>query len=187
MGIVWAESGPGSQFPGNSPYLSTVTSSIARMLWDDQFVHIVCYGLLKTDKPFDSFFKLTKASACCPTLYDLSLQMLDLLSWQHTAGLTDESPANEALHLSAAMQYCGFWSVVDNVGQADTDGRDLTVNCASRCFPMGSKGYIIMRERQRHFEVLWWNYRERKWEGWLWSIGWTMFIMVHDFQLLAGG
>jgi hypothetical protein len=37
-----------------------------------------------------------------------------------------ESIADEALHLTAAMQYCGFRSVVGTMWEmADTDGRDL--------------------------------------------------------------
>ncbi|KAI9444052.1 hypothetical protein H4582DRAFT_2071649 [Lactarius indigo] len=48
------------------------------------------------------------------------------LSCCHTAEITDESIADEALHLTAAMQYCGFRSVVVTMwAMADTDGRDL--------------------------------------------------------------
>ena len=40
--------------------------------------------------------------------------------------MTDGSIADEALHLTAAMQYCGFRSVVGTMwAVADTDGRDL--------------------------------------------------------------
>lgn len=47
----------------------------------------------------------------------------------HTAELTDDSPADEALHLTDAMQYCGFRSVVGTMwAMADTDGRDLAGN-----------------------------------------------------------
>ena len=35
-----------------------------------------------------------------------------MFSWCcHAVEITEESVANEALHLTAAMQYCGFWSV----------------------------------------------------------------------------
>jgi hypothetical protein len=41
------------------------------------------------------------------------------------AELTDESIADEVLHLSA-VQFCGFGSVVGTMwAMADTDGRDL--------------------------------------------------------------
>jgi CHAT domain-containing protein len=49
-----------------------------------------------------------------------------LLSACHAAELTEESIADEALHLTAAMQYSGFRSVVGTMWEmADTDGRDL--------------------------------------------------------------
>jgi CHAT domain-containing protein len=47
----------------------------------------------------------------------------------HTAELTDESPADEALHLAAAIQYCGFRSVVGTMwAMADEDGQYLAEN-----------------------------------------------------------
>ena len=40
--------------------------------------------------------------------------------------ITENSIADEALHLTAAMQYCGFRSVVGTMWEmADVDGRDL--------------------------------------------------------------
>ena len=48
------------------------------------------------------------------------------LSCCHTAEITEESVADEGLHLTAAMQYCGFRSVVGTLWEiADTDGPDL--------------------------------------------------------------
>ena len=48
------------------------------------------------------------------------------LSCCHTAEIMEESVANEALHLTAVMQYCGFRSVVRTMWEmADTDGQDL--------------------------------------------------------------
>ena len=48
------------------------------------------------------------------------------LSCCHAAEITAESVSDEALHLTAAMQYCGFRSVVGTMwAMADTDGRDL--------------------------------------------------------------
>ena len=48
------------------------------------------------------------------------------LSACHTADLTEKSIADQALHLAAAMQCCGFRSVIDTVWTTgDTDGRDL--------------------------------------------------------------
>ncbi|KAH9957184.1 hypothetical protein BGW80DRAFT_1465985 [Lactifluus volemus] len=48
------------------------------------------------------------------------------LSACHTAELTEESISDEALHLTAAMQYCGFRSVVGTMwAMADEDGQYL--------------------------------------------------------------
>ena len=48
------------------------------------------------------------------------------LSCCHAAEITKDSVADEALHLTAAMQYCGFRSVVGTMWEmADVDGRDL--------------------------------------------------------------
>ncbi|KAI9454293.1 hypothetical protein BJY52DRAFT_1225163 [Lactarius psammicola] len=48
------------------------------------------------------------------------------LSACHTAEATEESIVDEVLHLAAAVQYCGFRSVVGTMwAMADEDGRDL--------------------------------------------------------------
>ncbi len=57
------------------------------------------------------------------------------------AELTDESPADEALHLTAAIQYCGFRSVVDTMwAMADTDGRHLAENFYKSVFSGWTQG-----------------------------------------------
>jgi len=112
---------------------ATATPSVVlERLRDHQFVHIVCHGLLEPGKPFNSSFKLYQ---------DERLSLLDIVQSQlpnaefaflaacHTAELTDESPADEALHIAAAMQYCGFRSIVGTMwAMADEDGRDLAEN-----------------------------------------------------------
>jgi CHAT domain-containing protein len=48
------------------------------------------------------------------------------LSACHTAEITEESIADEGLHLTGAIQYCGFRSVVGTMwAVADIDGPDL--------------------------------------------------------------
>ena len=85
--------------------------------------------MLETGKPFDASFKLHGGSRL--TLLDIVRSQLPdaefaFLSCCHTAENTEESIADEALHLTAAMQYCGFRSVVGTMWEmADTDGRDL--------------------------------------------------------------
>ncbi len=96
---------------------------------DHQFAHIVSHGILEPGKPFDASFKLHKGKR---------LKLLDIIRAQfpdaefaflsacHTAELTEESIVDEVLHLAAAMQFCGFRSVVGTMwAMADIDGPDL--------------------------------------------------------------
>ena len=99
-------------------------------LRDHRFAHFISHGLLETGKPFDASFELHGGSRL--TLLEivrshLPIAELTFLSACHTAELTDESIADEGLHLAAAVQYCGFRSVVGTMwAMADTDGEDLS-------------------------------------------------------------
>jgi len=94
-----------------------------------RFAHFACHGELEAGKPFEASFKLHGASRL--TLLEIVRSRLPeaefaFLSCCHTAEITEESIADEALHLTSAMQYCGFRSVVGTMWEmADTDGRDL--------------------------------------------------------------
>ncbi len=107
---------------------ATPTAVLAR-LRDHPFAHFVCHGILKPRKPFEASFKLHKGKRLL--LLDIVRSQLpdaefSFLSACHTAELTDESIADEVLHLAAAMQFCGFRSVVGTMwAMADIDGRDL--------------------------------------------------------------
>jgi len=105
------------------------TAAVIEGLKRHELVHFACHGNLEIGKPFDASFKLHG---------DEQLKLLDIvhsrlptaefafLSACHTAELTEESIADEGLHLTAALQYCGFRSVVGTMwAMADTDGRDL--------------------------------------------------------------
>jgi CHAT domain-containing protein len=107
---------------------ATPTAVLAR-LPDHRFAHIVSHGILEPGKPFEASFKLHKGKR---------LQLLDIIRTQlpdaefaflsagHTAELTDQSISDEVLHLAAAMQFCGFRSVVGTMwAMADIDGPDL--------------------------------------------------------------
>ncbi|KAF8263683.1 CHAT domain-containing protein [Lactarius quietus] len=102
----------------------------ALSLRDHRFAHFICHGLLETGKPFDASFELHEGSRL--TLLEIVRSHLPsaefaFLSACHTAELTDESIADEGLHLAAAVQYCGFRSVVGTMwAMADTDGQDLS-------------------------------------------------------------
>ena len=103
--------------------------SVLDGLRGSQLAHFACHGRLETGKPFDASFKLYGNSRL--TLLDIVQSQLPdaefaFLSCCHAAEITEASIADEALHLTAAMQYCGFRSVVGTMWEmADTDGRDL--------------------------------------------------------------
>ena len=104
-------------------------SAVLEGLRGSQFAHFACHGVLETGKPFDASFKLHRDSRL--TLLDIVRSRLPdaefaFLSCCHAAEITEDSIADEALHLTAAMQYCGFRSVVGTMWEmADVDGRDL--------------------------------------------------------------
>ncbi|KAH9047494.1 CHAT domain-containing protein [Lactarius deliciosus] len=104
-------------------------SSVVEDLRSSRFAHFACHGVLETGKPFDASFKLHGGSHL--TLLDIARSRLPdaefaFLSCCHAAEITEDSVADEALHLTAAMQYCGFRSVVGTMWEmADTDGQDL--------------------------------------------------------------
>jgi len=105
-------------------------SAVLEGLQDHQFAHFVCHGNLVPEKPFDASFGLHEGNRL--TLLDLVRSRLPtaefaFLSACHTAELTEGSIADEGLHLTAAVQYCGFRSVVGTMwAMADQDGGDLT-------------------------------------------------------------
>ncbi|KAI0298339.1 CHAT domain-containing protein [Multifurca ochricompacta] len=107
-------------------------------------VHFVCHGTLKTGKPFDASFKLFNDERL--TLLDIVRSRLPagefaFLAACHTAELTGGSIADEGLHLTAAVQYCGFRSVVGTMWEmADIDGRELAENFYKSMFSANGEG-----------------------------------------------
>ena len=98
-------------------------------LRDHRFAHFVCHGLLEAGKPFDASLELHKNNLTLLAIVRSQLPAAEFafLSACHTAELTEGSVADEALHLAAAMQYCGFRSTVGTMwAMADTDGADLS-------------------------------------------------------------
>ena len=134
-------------------------AAVLERLQDYRFVHIVCHGTLEPEKPLDSSFKLYRDKRL--TLLDIIRSRLPnaefaFLAACHTAELTDGSLSDEALHLTAAMQYCGFRSVVGTMwAMADPDGREISRNFYKSVFPPGRvKGHVTMRGRRKRFEML---------------------------------
>ncbi|KAH9066751.1 CHAT domain-containing protein [Lactarius vividus] len=94
-----------------------------------QFVHFACHGTLEAGKPFEAGFELHGDERL--TLLEIVRSHLPtaefaFLSACHTAEVTEGSIVDEILHLAAAVQYCGFRSVVGTMwAMVDEDGRDL--------------------------------------------------------------
>ncbi|KAI9449759.1 CHAT domain-containing protein [Lactarius psammicola] len=94
-----------------------------------QFVHFACHGTLAAGKPFEAGFELYGGERL--TLLEIVRSHLPtaefaFLSACHTAEVTEGSIDDEGLHLAAAVQYCGFRSVVGTMwAMVDEDGRDL--------------------------------------------------------------
>jgi CHAT domain-containing protein len=107
-------------------------TSALEHLRNHQFAHFSCHGKLEKGKPFEASFKLYKGARL--TLLDFVRSQLRtaefaFLSACHTAELTEESIADEGLHLTAAVQYCRFRSVVGTMWEmADIDGPGLAGN-----------------------------------------------------------
>jgi CHAT domain-containing protein len=116
---------------------ATPTAVLAR-LPNHRFAHIVCHGILEPGKPFESSFKLHGGERLllldivCSQLPDAEFAFLSAC---HTAELTEESISDEVLHLAAAMQFCGFRSVVGTMwAMADPDGQGLARDFYSLVF-----------------------------------------------------
>jgi CHAT domain-containing protein len=126
-------------------------------LRDHQFAHFVCHGLLETGKPFDASFELHGGNLTLLEIVRSQLPAAEFafLSACHTAELTEDSVADEGLHLAAAMQYCGFRSVVGTMwAMADTDGADLSKHFYKSIFSdkAGQNGSAVFTKDLRgHF------------------------------------
>ncbi|EIM91947.1 uncharacterized protein STEHIDRAFT_46182, partial [Stereum hirsutum FP-91666 SS1] len=105
---------------------------------DYDWLHIASHGTLIPGKPFSSYFSLNE---------DTHLTLLDLIQLHHpnanfaflSACHAAEYPVgsihDEAIHLAAAVQFCGFRSVVGPMWEmADVDGPDLVKDFYSYVF-----------------------------------------------------
>ena len=93
------------------------------------FVHIATTSTLKPGNPFAAGFELHGGERLT-LLQIVRLNLPDaefaFLSACHSAEITEGSVVDEVLHLAAAVQYCGFRSVVGTMwAMADEDGLDL--------------------------------------------------------------
>ncbi|KAH8105735.1 CHAT domain-containing protein [Phellopilus nigrolimitatus] len=106
-------------------------------LRDHDWVHFACHGKLNTKEPFLHAFRLYGEDRL--TLLDIIQSKLPnaelaFLSACHSAGQTG-SARGEVLHLAAAMQFCGFRSVIGTMwAMADDDGPFVAKKFYKRMF-----------------------------------------------------
>ena len=108
------------------------------------FIHFACHGTLEEGKPFEAGFglhdneRLTLLEIVCSHIPTAEFAFLSAC---HTAEVTQGSIVDEGLHLAAAVQYCGFRSVVGTMwAMADVDGEDLAKHFYKSMFRKGQKG-----------------------------------------------
>jgi CHAT domain-containing protein len=110
---------------------------------DHQFVHFACHGTLEPGKPFEAGFELhgdERLTLLEIVRSDLPTAEFAFLSACHTAEVTEGSIMDEGLHLAAAVQYCGFRSVVGTMwAMMDEDGQDLAENFYKALFSNSRK------------------------------------------------
>ncbi|KAI0252357.1 CHAT domain-containing protein [Lactifluus subvellereus] len=101
------------------------------------WVHFACHGMLQPGRPFESSFLLQDTHLTLLRIAKSHLPTAELafLAACHTAELTDDGTPDEVLHLTAAMQFSGFSSVIGTMwAMVDEDGQDLSEYFYSKMF-----------------------------------------------------
>ncbi|KAI0252085.1 CHAT domain-containing protein [Lactifluus subvellereus] len=107
------------------------------------WVHFACHGVLQPGRPFDSSFLLqhnTRLTLLRIAKSHLRIAELAFLAACHTAELSEDGTPDEVLHLTAAMQFSGFRSVIGTMwAMPDEDGKDLSEHFYSKMFAAGTQ------------------------------------------------
>ncbi|KAI0252174.1 TPR-like protein [Lactifluus subvellereus] len=107
------------------------------------WVHFACHGMLQPGRPFESSFLLqdkTHLTLLRIAKSHLPTAELAFLAACHTAELTDDGTPDEVLHLTAAMQFSGFRSVIGTMwAMVDEDGQDLSEYFYGKMFAAGAQ------------------------------------------------
>jgi CHAT domain-containing protein len=102
---------------------------LLRDLQQYPWIHFACHGYLNKKGPLFSFFQLHDKERL--TLSDLIKAQLPnaelaFLSACHSAAVDIRQTPDEVIHLAAALQFCGFHSVVGTLwSMVDLDGPDV--------------------------------------------------------------
>ncbi|KAI9465714.1 CHAT domain-containing protein [Lactarius psammicola] len=143
-------------------------ATVIHGLQKHQLAHFACHGNLEPGKPLEASFELHAGDRL--TLLDIVRSRLSIaaefafLSACHTAELTDLEHPDEALHLTAAMQYCGFRIVVGTLwAMADTDGMDPSAHFYGYMFsPEGEVDLPLCERSARALRDAVQNLRKKK-------------------------
>ncbi|KAH8111128.1 TPR-like protein [Phellopilus nigrolimitatus] len=125
---------------------------------DHDWVHFACHGQLNREEPFLHAFKLADKDRL--TLLDIIQSNLPnaefaFLSACHSAGQTVGGAREEVLHLSAAMQFCGFRSVIGTMwAMADDDGPFIARGFYKRMFAEDSSELRFKRSARALRETI---------------------------------
>ncbi|KAI0252437.1 TPR-like protein [Lactifluus subvellereus] len=107
------------------------------------WVHFACHGMLQPGRPFESSFLLqdnTHLTLLRIAKSHLPTAELAFLAACHTAELTEDGTPDEVLHLTAAMQFSGFRSVIGTMwAMVDEDGQDLSEYFYGKMFVAGAQ------------------------------------------------
>ncbi|KAI0246227.1 TPR-like protein [Lactifluus subvellereus] len=132
-------SGSVTRITGEAATPENVIARIPMHPW----VHFACHGMLQPGRPFESSFLLqhhTHLTLLRIAKSHLPTAELAFLAACHTAELTEDGTPDEVLHLTAAMQFSGFRSVIGTMwAMADEDGKDLSEYFYSKMFAAGAQ------------------------------------------------
>jgi CHAT domain-containing protein len=107
------------------------------------WVHFACHGVLQPGRPFESSFLLqhkTHLTLLQIAKSHLPTAELAFLAACHTAELTEGDTPDEMLHLTAAMQFSGFRSVIGTMwAMVDEDGQELSEHFYRKMFAAGTQ------------------------------------------------
>ncbi|KAH9057572.1 CHAT domain-containing protein [Lactarius vividus] len=125
-----------------------------------QFVHFACHGTLEAGKPFEAGFELYG---------DERLTLLEIV--------TEGSIVDEVLHLAAAVQYCGFKSVVGTMwAMVDEDGRDLAEHFYKALFSTTSRRDQGVPYHERSAKALRFAVKKLRKKKWISLERWVNFV-----------
>ncbi|KAG1897570.1 CHAT domain-containing protein [Suillus fuscotomentosus] len=106
----------------------------------NQWLHLACHGMPNRTQPFKSSFAMRDGPLMIKDIIRSNWQnpQFAFLSACHTT-VGDEKSPDESIHLAAAMQFCGFRSVIGSMWSVDDEVARQVVSAFYRNFIDDSK------------------------------------------------